>query len=472
MQRRTVVFLWLTIVTGLVSAQDAAPAVTPIPATLGQEAPFPYRWKFPAPSPEELASRRAALAAAVGNGVAITVSAPPPELSSGSRYKPDHDSWYFTGVDSDPCVWVMTAKDGKIDSEKLFLPTFNKSYELWNGRRWCAGPESAAATGIPESKIVALSGGNFGGANSMKPVEDHLRALMTSNPAVWYLEGAEGRAEGGGLSIDTPDRGGMVKKFLRSIAPEKTKIRGLGGLSGKLRSVKSPYEIELIRRAAWITGEGFHDAMRHARPGMWEFEFQGFMERAFTSRGATGVPYYPIAASGPNACILHYTDSRRQMQDGDVVLCDIAAEYGYYAADITRSFPVNGKFTPRQKQVYEAVLAGQEAAAAALKPGASLMSLDAACRDAMIAAGLKSAELHPHGLGHHVGLDVHDPGAMVFTPGMVITIEPGAYIRKESLGIRIEDLYLVTETGAECLSKMIPKTVAEIEALVGSAWRK
>src|SRR5262249_9157399 len=144
--------------------------------------------------------------------------------------------------------------------------------------------------------------------------------------------------------------------------------------------------------------------------------------------GCTGVPYFPIAASGPNACVYHYIDNRRQIQDGEILLCDIAAEYGYYAADITRSFPVNGKFTDRQKLVYEAVLAGQTAAAKALKPGVTLAALNGVAKKAMIAAGLKEFELHQHGLGHHVGLDVHDPGVGighggVMQPGMIVTIE-------------------------------------------------
>lgn len=459
------------LLTAAASAQAAPVKVMPIPATLGAARPFPYLWEFAAPPAEELVGRRVALAKAMRNGVAITISGPTPELASGSRYKPEHDTWYFTGIDTDPCVWVMVAKDGAIASQKLFLPVFNKSYELWNGRRWCAGPESASATGIAPDDVVPLSGGNFGGANSMKAVEDHLRALAETSPAAWFIDGTLPSDDAARLTISTPDRGGLVKRFVKSIAAS-AKLRTLSSLSGTLRSVKSAHEVELVRRAAWITGEGFHQAMREARPGMWEFEFQALMERAFTSHGCTGVPYYPIAASGPNACVLHYTDSRRQMIDGDLVLCDIAAEYGYYAADITRTFPINGKFTDRQRQVYEAVLAGQTAAAAALKPGANMGDLDAACREAMIKAGLKAGELHPHGLGHHVGLDVHDPGAMTFVPGMIITIEPGSYLRKESLGVRIEDLYLVTESGNECLSKMIPKTIAEIEALVGSAHRR
>lgn len=460
----------LLLFVSTVHAQTGAgPAPASAPA-LGAPKAFPYGFVLQRPSAAELKARRTALAKEIQDGSVVIVSAEKPNISS-HRYSPDHNVYYLTGIDSDFCAMTLTAKGGKLEDVKLFLPKEDAMYELWNGKRVCAGDDAKAMSGIDE--IVPVQVGSFGG--SLKPFEDELARLAESGKPV-YLEGGDsgGRRGRGGakkFSLDSEGRIGRLREALKEKNPQ-IKIDDLNGPASPLRGIKSDWEIGVMRDAVRITGEGFVRALRQARPKMWEFDFQAVMDHTFEEFGCTGVPYFPIAATGINACVYHYTDNRSQIQDGDMVLCDIAAESAYYAADITRSFPVNGKFTDRQKLVYEAVLAGQTAAAQALKPGADLGALNSIAKKAMRAAGLKDNEMHQHGLGHHVGLDVHDLGSMVMEPGMIVTIEPGAYIKSEKLGVRIEDMYLVTKDGCECISSAIPRTVAEIEALVGADWHK
>lgn len=453
------------VLTGLGRGQSPA-----ADAPLGAVKAFPYEYVFPRPPAAELAMRRDALAVAVGSGVVVLVSPEGPELSSGGRYKPDNDLYYLTGVDTEFCAYVQVCRGGKTVETKLFLPNADRNYELWNGRRVVAGDEAKAMTGIDDIVVVRPGSGTDG----LKPLAETLKRLAETPPGPFYVAspggGRRARDNPERLELNPIGRAERLREYLVGLSKD-LELKSITGAIDGLRGVKSAYEISMIRAAIRATGDGFVRGFRAARPGMWEFEFQAIMEHAFLDRGCTGLPYYPIAASGPNALVLHYNENRRRFEDGDIVLCDIAGEYGYYASDITRSFPANGKFTARQRQVYEAVLAGQTAAAKALKPGATLFELDKACRDAMKAGGLSGAEMYSHGLGHHVGLNVHDLGSFSFVPGMVITIEPGSYIRKENLGIRIEDCYLVTETGAECLSAAIPRLPDELEALVGADHR-
>jgi Xaa-Pro aminopeptidase len=463
MSRTTILALATLLTAPLLDAQTAQTGAGPAPkaSALGQPKAFPYEFVLPRPSADELKSRRAALAKEIGDGAVVVVSSEKPSISS-HRYAPDHNVYYLTGVDTDFCAMTLVAKGGQVASVKLFLPGDDALYTLWNGSRMTAGEAAKASSGIDDVVKVQWTDQMV----SLKPFEKELAEIAASGMPVFLdLPSRPGKT-----FLNVEPRPIKVREALRKTNAE-VEIRELDNPMNDIRGVKSDWEIGVMREAIRITGEGFIRALRKVRPKMWEFEFQAVMDQTFEEFGCTGVPYFPIAASGPNACVYHYTDNRRQIQDGEMVLCDIAAEFGYYAADITRSFPVNGKFTPRQKLVYEAVLAGQTAAAKALKPGVNLMTLDMTARRAMEAAGLKDHETHQHGLGHHIGLNVHDLGSFKMKPGMIITIEPGAYIKSESLGVRIEDMYLVTADGSECLSAAIPKTVEEIEALVGADYK-
>lgn len=231
-----------------------------------------------------------------------------------------------------------------------------------------------------------------------------------------------------------------------------------------MRQVKGPHELARIREAIAITGRAITEAMRSVEPGQNERELEALLRYVFRREGAARAAFPVICASGPNGCVLHYERNERTMRAGELVLCDVGAELGRYAADVTRTFPVSGRFSPRQRELYEAVLAAQAAAIAAVRPGATLRRVHEAALQVLKARGL--AKHYPHGTSHWLGLDVHDVGSdRELEPGMVLTVEPGVYLDDEGIGIRIEDDVLVTEGGSEVLSRQIPRAVDAIERL-------
>jgi Xaa-Pro aminopeptidase len=211
-----------------------------------------------------------------------------------------------------------------------------------------------------------------------------------------------------------------------------------------------------------------------AEPGLHEYELEAALEYVFRANGAERVGFPPIVGSGPNSVILHYDKNRRALGDGDLVVVDIGAEFGYYTADITRTFPANGRFTERQKALYDLVLGAGQAALAVLRPGASIRDLQQAARTYFqensgdLCGEDSCLRYFIHGLSHWLGMDVHDVGAYTtpLAPGMVLTIEPGLYLPDEELGIRIEDDVLVTDTGYELLTRDLPRSASEIEAVM------
>src|SRR6267143_830451 len=230
-----------------------------------------------------------------------------------------------------------------------------------------------------------------------------------------------------------------------------------------------------LRRAVDISVAGHIAAMRAARPGMYEYELEAALEDGFRRNGADRLGYPSIVGSGPNSTTLHYDVNRRKTENGDLVVIDAAAEWGQYTADVTRTFPVNGKFTPRQKAIYDLVLGAQQAAFDAVRPGITMRELDGIARRYMhdhsgnLCGPLTcdDREFFNHGLGHPIGMDVHDVGiSRPLEPGMVVTLEPGIYIQSEKLGVRIEDDVLVTAKGGEWLSAGAPRTAEAIERVM------
>jgi Xaa-Pro aminopeptidase len=263
-------------------------------------------------------------------------------------------------------------------------------------------------------------------------------------------------------------------EMIRRAVPQ-VNVADISPVIDELRKFKSPVEIELLQKAIDITGEAQRDASQQIGPGAYEYEVQGALEYAFTRNGAERPGFPSIVGSGINSTILHYMENRKKIEAGDLVVVDIGAEYGYYTADITRTYPASGKFTPRQREVYQLVLDSQRAAEKAFKPGeTSLRQLQQAATEVMRASLVRDKKGNTleryfiHGLGHWLGMDVHDVGdySKGLPAGSVITIEPGIYIQEEKLGVRIEDDYLVTETGLVKLSAKIPSDPAEIERLV------
>jgi len=241
-----------------------------------------------------------------------------------------------------------------------------------------------------------------------------------------------------------------------------------------LRLVKDPEEVGRLRRAAEITMEAHREVWRVAHPGMTEFQLEATLEYVFRAQGAERVGFPSIVASGPNGTVLHYDKNRARLEDGHLVVVDIGAEFGYYTADVTRTFPASGKFTPRQKALYDLVLGARDAAVSRIRPGVTVAELQAVARRYLdeesgpLCGEPSCLRYFVHGLSHWLGMDVHDVGRydLPLAPGMVLTIEPGLYLPEEGLGIRIEDDVLVAEEGFEVLTDALPRTTEEIEAMM------
>ncbi|ALK99126.1 Xaa-Pro aminopeptidase [Massilia sp. WF1] len=437
------------------------------------------------------AARRARLAAQMLPGAVAVLPTAPEVLRNGdSDYPYRHDSYfyYLSGYTEPESVLVLVAgtKDRPARSI-LFCREKNLEREIWDGYRH--GPEAArAAFGMDEAWPIS-------------ELDTRLPDLLADAPALYY-------ATASSAALDAQVQGWIkaVRARSRSGVSAPAALHDLLPLLDEMRLIKDADEQATMLRAGQISGDAHARAMRAARPGLHEYALEAELLYAFRRNGAQFPAYTPIVASGPNACVLHYNVNDRLMQDGDLVLIDAGCELDGYAADITRTFPVNGRFTPAQRRLYELVLAAQDAAFAAIAPGRPYSAFhEAALRvlvQGMLDLGLIAAgsfasvdeaiaakahvPFYMHGTGHWLGMDVHDVGAYrdlthpdkpsrPLRPGMAVTVEPGIYVRPAEgvpeeywhIGIRIEDDVIVTEDGYRILTSSAPKSVDEIEALVG-----
>ena len=380
---------------------------------------------------DECARRRRDLAARLGGPCVVWVETPSgPDLE---RFFQEDNFYYLTGVELPDIAMAMKVDaQGQVEDEVLFLPAHDDNFEVWNGKRLSPGAEAEAATGFRRTL----------------PLEDRDKTLAEWAPTtVHALVPPE--------QVHLPASAALLTNVLDARVAE-------------LRLVKSPYELGCLTAAINITCAALREAMTEVRPGAFEYEPQGALEGTFLRLGAERPGFASIFGSGPNSVTLHYQDNRRQMQDGELLVMDVGAKYRYYCADVTRTVPVSGTFTPRQRQVYELVLKAQTDAFNAAKPGVTMRDLDTLARKVIEDGGFGPGRKYfKHGLGHWIGLDVHDVGGGVpIEPGMCFTIEPGIYIAEENLGVRIEDDYLMTSTGAIKLSAGVPSDPDDIEALL------
>lgn len=393
----------------------------------------------------------------------------PERVSPETTFRQQANFYYLTGHEEPGAALILLpdtepARAHGFPKEILFLPPRNKPRERWEGVK--LGPDDAdirAQTGFEVVLPTAL-------------LRTRLEEFLQVFPNLYTLFPAAG-PEG------ESSHAGRWLTWLRAVAPHAA-FQDVRGALGTMRQVKSESELALLRKAIDASMEAHRGAMEALRPGMYEYEIAALMEYTFKRVGCERSGYAPIVGSGFNSTVLHYDASRRRMQEGEVVVIDVGAECAGYTADITRTLPVGGKFTPRQREIYEIVLGAQNAALAAVKPGMTLArtgenSLYRIAYDTINTHG-KDAKGEPlgkyfiHGLGHHIGLEVHDAptpsGPLV--PGMIATIEPGIYIPEENLGVRIEDIVLVTKDGALHLTASLPRTVEEIERLMAAARAK
>lgn len=406
-----------------------------------------------------LAARRQALIGRLKSGVAIIrgaeeLSDDPPDSKypQAADFRQDNDFFYLTGLETPDSWLIVTATDSTRGEFHLFLPARNPAAERWTGPQLGPGLEAAAATGIPVADI-----------HPSDSVEAYLRRFVSSG----------GRAAPFWFRRTEWDASPETIRKLALDTPRMSTLDLLPALAS-LRLIKDDDEIRRITRAAEISAEGHVAAMKFAKPGTWEYQIEAVAEQTFRSLGAERLGYPSIVGSGINSTVLHYDKNRRQTQAGDLIVMDMAAEFGYYTADVTRTIPVSGKFTPRQKAIYELVLGAQQIAIDSVRPGITLGELDGIARRFMAEhsgdlCGVGSCTKYfIHGLSHWIGMDVHDVGGAPLAPGMVFTVEPGIYIPDEALGVRIEDDVLVTPTGYLLISKGAPRSVADIEKLMAA----
>jgi Xaa-Pro aminopeptidase len=412
-----------------------------------------------------------------GGGVALIPTAPEVPRNRDSLYPYRHDSYfyYLSGFPEPEAVIALVAgPDG--DRHLLFCREKNAEREIWDGFRY--GPEAA--------KDVF----GFDEAHPIEEVRAKLPDLTADRPAVFTPLG---------LFADwdrqVTDVLNEVRARARTGVAAPDEIVDVRATLDAMRLTKDTEEIRLMRRAAQISAAAHRRAMAQARPGQFEYQVEAELAHEFLQHGAQSVAYASIVASGPNACVLHYRENNRQMQDGDLLLIDAGCEYQGYASDITRTFPVSGRFSGPQRDIYELVLASQLACLDAVRPGVEFhdyhkvaervlaqgfidLGLCKGSLDEVLESGAYK-QFYMHRAGHWLGMDVHDAGlyqvkgaSQRLTPGMVLTVEPGAYIRPAdnvperfwNIGVRIEDDVLVTADGLDNLTAAAPKTVADVEA--------
>ena len=425
--------------------------------------------------------RRDRFLAETGGGVAILVALPELVKSRDTeiRYRPDSDLFYLTGFAEPGTVAVLTPHD-HAHRLTLFVRERNPEREAWEGVR--AGPEGA----------VERFGANA--AYPLAELDERLKGLVEPASALFYSLGAD-------AAMDA-----RVTELLRGFRRTRARtgrgpadVRDPATVLERMRVIKEPAELDQIRDSAAISARAHAAAMRAARPGIGEWELEAIVDGTFRAAAPdAGTAFDTIVGSGANGTVLHYVTNARRTEEGDLVLIDAGAALGLYCSDITRTFPVSGRFTPVQRRVYEIVLAAEEAAIEAIRPGAAFTDIHEAARRVlvrgMIDLGLltgtveeiieekKYSRFFMHQTSHFIGLDVHDVGAyanpdgspVTLEAGMVLTVEPGLYIPAaddvpeplRGIGIRIEDDVIVTDDGHEVITRAVPVDTDEIESLM------
>lgn len=408
---------------------------------------------------ETLKKRRQQLGANIkDDSLIILFSGEAPVSSADQRYEytPQRNFYYLTNIDRPKMVYVLRKMNGVVE-DYLFIETVTEVEEKWTGKR-LSKEEAHALSGIknilPESELRSVLG----------------RWLLNDDFENVYLDLERG-------SYNHSDT--IQIEFAKELKEKYpfVHIQNIYHHITKLRLIKSEDEITNMRTAIEKTRIGIERLMKASKPEMREYQLEAHYDFAIKTEGVKKTSFHTIAASGVNATVLHYDKNDDVCKDGDLILFDLGCEWNYYCSDISRTFPVNGKFSDRQRDVYQAVLDAQLATIEIIKPGVSMAEVNEFARK-KLAEGCKKLGLikydeevsryYYHGIGHYLGLDTHDVGGRggVLQPGMVITIEPGLYIAEEGIGIRIEDDILVTKDGYENLSKDIIKSIEDIEAFM------
>ncbi|MEW5559193.1 Xaa-Pro aminopeptidase [Enterobacter asburiae] len=431
---------------------------------------------------QEYLQRRQKLLAQMPAGSAALIFAAPEAIRSADTeypYRQSSDFSYFTGFNEPEAVLVLIKSDDTHNHSVLFNRVRDLTAEIWFGRR--LGQDAAPAR-LGVDRALAFS-----------EIDEQLDQLLNGLEAVYYVQGEYEYADT--IVFNALEK---LRKGSRQNLKAPATLVDWRPLVHEMRLFKSPEEIEVMRRAGEISALAHTRAMEKCRPGMFEYQLEGEIHHEFNRHGARYPSYNTIVGGGENGCILHYTENESELRDGDLVLIDAGCEYLGYAGDITRTFPVNGKFTPAQREIYDIVLESLEAALSLYRPGTSMQEVTGEVVRIMVSGLVKLGILKGdidrlitdnahrkffmHGLSHWLGMDVHDVGeygpdrSRVLEPGMVLTVEPGLYIAPDAdvpeqyrgIGIRIEDDIVITENGNENLTASVVKRADDIEALMSA----
>lgn len=431
---------------------------------------------------EFLRRRQALLAKMVPGSAALIFSAPEATRNADSEYpyRQSSDFWYFTGFNEPEAVLVLIKSDESHNHSVLFNRVRDKSAEIWFGRRL---GQDAAPQKLRVDRALAFS-----------EIGEQLHLLLNGLDVVYHAQGEYEYADN--IVFAALDK---LRRGSRQNLAAPATLTDWRPTVHELRLFKSEEEIAVMRRAGEISALAHTRAMQACRPGMFEYQLEGEIHHEFTRHGARYPSYTTIVGGGENGCILHYTENESELRDGDLVLIDAGCEYQSYAGDITRTFPVNGKFSPAQREIYDIVLESLETSLKLYRPGTSMQEVTTEVVRIMVKGLVKLGILKGdidhliannahraffmHGLSHWLGLDVHDVGAYgqdrsrLLEPGMVITVEPGLYIAPDAdvpaqyrgIGIRIEDDIVITKDGNENLTASVVKSADDIEALMAAA---
>jgi len=421
------------------------------------------------------AERRAQLAAQADGPIILWGFSGREEVSQAYVFAQEENFYYLTGHNEEGAGLIIfpapkhanessaATPDDTSSSprEILFLPAKDPAKEKWNGVRMSpTDPDVTTRTG-------------FATVKPFTEMRAEVEKLAKNFPAVYTILPYE--KELGGYPHEK-----RVVDWLQVAAPQ-AKVKDIRQNIYALREIKSPGEIAFLQKAIELSLDAQLEAMKMMRPGLYEYQIAAKMVKVHAMGGSEAEGYAPIVGAGPNSVVLHYDKLSRKIEDDDIVVLDVGAQYSGYSADITRTLPANGKFTPRQREIYDIVLGAQNAAMAMLKSGVDLckkgghsaykVSYDYINSHGKDLHGKPLGQYYIHGLGHHIGLDVHDPGEYCepLKPGMVVTMEPGIYIPKENLGVRIEDDVLITPDGYKLLSERLPRDPDQIEKIMANA---
>ncbi|MGL5379416.1 aminopeptidase P family protein [Clostridium sp.] len=396
------------------------------------------------------------------NSLAILVAGNAPKKTADEKYPftPNRNFYYLTGINEENHVLIISKIKDEVKSY-IFIKEVDEVKEKWEGRT-IRNDEAIEVSGVDEVKYL-------------NDLNSFIHKVISVHEDINVYFDLERDSYDASESISENISHEILRKY------PQVKIKNINKLIGKFRLIKTKDEIDEMRKAIKITIDGVELLMKSSKVGIKEYELEAYFDFKCKTSGVKDFAFKTIAAGGRNATVLHYVDNDSKLKDGDLILFDLGAQYNYYNADISRTFPVNGKFTERQKEVYNAVLRVNEKIISEMKPGVKFIDLNKKAKNLIaeecINLGLiknkdEVGKYYYHSIGHSLGLDTHDVELenrdVTFEAGMVYTVEPGIYIEDEEIGIRIEDDVLITETGNEVLTKEMIKSVEEIEKFMGN----